>query len=152
MDVPLEGDPAPDFTLSGTEGEFTLSEHLGTPLCLAFYPGDFSPICAIQLRDYSTHQDQFSSLGAEVIGISSQPIELHQAFRETAGITVPLLSDLDQQVAERYGVLGPLGFYRRAVFVLDGAHRIVFRHISRAGLSYLPSAALIAALNAAGAA
>lgn len=151
MNAPVEGDLAPDFSLLGTEGEFTLSRHLGTPLCLAFYPGDFSPVCTMQLRDYSAHQDQFSLLGAQVIGISSQPRDLHEAFRASAGITVPLLSDLDQEVAARYGVLGPLGFYRRAVFVLDASHRIAYRHISRAGLSYQPSTALLAALGAAGA-
>jgi peroxiredoxin Q/BCP len=44
---PQVGDQAPDFTLPGVQGanrrDFTLSEHRGQPVVLAFYPGDFTP-------------------------------------------------------------------------------------------------------------
>jgi len=38
------GDKAPDFTLPGTHGEFTLAKALGQePLVLIFYPKDNTP-------------------------------------------------------------------------------------------------------------
>lgn len=47
MSGPRVGEAAPDFTLPGIEAgerrDFTLSEHRGRPVVLAFYPGDFTP-------------------------------------------------------------------------------------------------------------
>ena len=47
MAGPNVGDPAPEFTLPGVEGQerrdFTLSEFRGRKVVLAFYPGDFTP-------------------------------------------------------------------------------------------------------------
>ena len=46
------GDPAPDFTLEGTGGPFTLSEHHGEIVVLLFYPGDETMVCTKQFCSY----------------------------------------------------------------------------------------------------
>ena len=48
MTSPDIGDPAPDFTLEGPDGTFTLSEHRGRRVVLLFYPGDDTTVCTKQ--------------------------------------------------------------------------------------------------------
>jgi peroxiredoxin len=138
------GDVAPNFSLARTgDGVFTLSEQLGEPMILAFYPEDFSPVCTAQLMAYAGAQPDFSALGVSVFGISPQPVSTHEDFAHRIGLNFPLLADEEKEVARLYGVLGPLGFYRRSVFVIDRTGRIVYAHRSRAGMSFRGSDELL---------
>jgi peroxiredoxin len=124
------GERAPDFSLPGTGGRvYTLAEHRGAPLVLAFYPADGSPVCSIQLPDYSLDVGAFREVGATLLAISPQSVESHEAFARQLGLAFPLLADTDMAVARAYGTLGPLGFYRRAVVVIDGQG--IVRHARR---------------------
>ncbi len=145
------GDKAPGFTLPGVpKGSYSLDEYRGSVVVLAFYPADNSPICTTQLRSYTIDSASFESLGASVLGISPQGMESHQRFVEEQAIGLPLLSDEDKVVAKAYGVLGPMGFYRRSVFVIDRAGIITFVKRTTAGLSFYPTSALIEAIEQAG--
>ena len=142
------GDPAPDFELEGhPEAHYSLKSMLGRPLILAFYPEDHSPVCTLQLRAYSDGMPEFSGLGATVWGISPQDPETHRAFAERQSLSVPLLSDLDRKVGAAYGVLGPLGFYRRSIFVINRQGFVTFCHRTTAGLTYQPMSTLLKAVR-----
>jgi peroxiredoxin Q/BCP len=150
------GEQAPDFALPGTSlganperrsATYHLRDLEGQPVVLAFYPEDYSPVCTTQLRAYSSQIEDFSALGAVMLGISPQSLESHESFARRMRIAFPLLADTDRAVARVYGVLGPLGFYRRSVFVLDKAQRIRYKHISRAGLTFRPSEELLEAVR-----
>ncbi len=142
------GDLAPEFSLVGTgDRPYRIRELVGSPVVLAFYPDDFSPVCTTQLRAYSDSIDDFTTLGAVMLGISPQSLSSHESFSERLGIRFPLLCDGDRSVARSYGVLGPLGFYRRSVFVLDREQRISYRHVSRAGLTFRSSDELLRAVQ-----
>jgi|SRR5579864_8076576 len=143
------GDPAPPFTLPGTGGRtYSLSDYRGAPLVLAFYPGDNTPVCTMQLSNYSHDIDRFRDLGAAVLAISPQDVESHEQFSEdNGGFAFPLLADTDKKVAKAYDVPGPMGFYRRSVFVVDGTGVIRYVHRSLAGLSFRPVDELIDALQ-----
>lgn len=142
------GDEAPPFVLPGTGGQrYDLRAQRGTPVVLAFYPEDFSPVCSTQLRAYSASIDDFRALGAVMWGISPQGLDSHESFVQRRGIAFPLLADTDREVARSYGVLGPLGFYRRSVFVLDRDQRVTYLHIARAGLTFRPSDELLEAVR-----
>lgn len=148
MTMPGVGDKAPDFTLEGSPtGSYTLSAYLGQPLVLAFYPKDHSPVCSIQLRAYSDGMEDFSKLGATVWGISPQDIEMHEGFAAQNQINFPLLSDGDKGVAKKYQVLGPLGFYRRSIFVINRSGVISYCHRSTAGMNYKPTSTLLQAIK-----
>ncbi len=148
MGEPTVGDIGPDFSLPGTEGKtYSLAEFAGQPVVLAFYPNDFSPVCTMQLRAYSSAIDDFRSYGAVMLGLSPQDLESHSSFKERLGIAFPLLADTESEVAKLYGVIGPVGFYRRSVFVLDRMHVIVYRHVSRAGMTFRSSAELLQAVE-----
>jgi thioredoxin-dependent peroxiredoxin len=144
------GDPAPDFSLPATGGAtVSLSDHRGHPVVLAFYPADDSPVCTTQLRSYDDDLAEFERLDAVVLGISPQSVESHERFAEKHGFRFPLLADADRAVGEAYGVVGPVGFYRRSVFVVDGSGVIRYAHRSIAGLRYRPASELVAAVRAA---
>jgi len=132
------GERAPDFALRGTGGRtYTLHEHRGVPVVLAFYPADGSPVCSVQLPDYSLDLDAFRELGAVLLAVSPQDVSSHEDFAHRMGIRFPLLADTDRTVGREYGVVGPLGFYRRAVVVIDADG--VVRHTHRTVGSVYPS-------------
>lgn len=142
------GDIAPDFSLPATgESELSLSSYRGRPVVVVFYPGDDSPVCTKQLNSYNDGLNEFEKLDAQVLAISSQDLVSHDAFSEKYGLKFPLLADTDKSVAKSYGVLGPLGFPRRSVFIVDGSGVIRYAHRAIAGLSYRPVSELIDALN-----
>lgn len=143
------GDRAPDFELPGTgDRTYSLSEFAGRPLVLVFYPGDDTPVCTKQLNSYNDGLDQFEELDAQVVGISAQDIGSHEKFSDKHGFGFPLLSDPDKSVAAAYGTLGPIGFPRRSVFIIDTDGVIRYAHRALAGLTYRPVSELLGALGA----
>lgn len=143
------GDRAPDFTLPGTgDRTWSLSEFAGRPVVLVFYPGDDTPVCTKQLNSYNDGLEQFEGLDAQVLGISAQDVASHQMFAGKHGLRIPLLADTDKAVAGLYGILGPLGFARRSVFIIDREGIIRYAHRALAGLTYRPVDELVAALAA----
>jgi peroxiredoxin Q/BCP len=144
------GDRAPEFTLPGTGGRtYSLADYAGTPVVLVFYPGDDTPVCTKQLNSYNDDLDQFEGVGAQVLAISAQDISSHDKFSDKHGFNFPLLADTDKAVAGLYGTLGPIGFPRRSVFVIDADGVIRYAHRAIAGLTYRPVSELVEAVKAA---
>ena len=142
------GDRAPDFTLPGTGGrDYSLSEFAGHPVVLVFYPGDDTPVCTKQLNSYNDGLEQFNELHAQVLGISAQDVDSHDAFAGKHGFDFPLLADTDKAVAGMFGTLGPIGFPRRSVFIIDGDGVVRYAHRAIAGLTFRPVKELIAELE-----
>jgi peroxiredoxin Q/BCP len=77
---PAVGESAPDFELDGTDGRFKLSEHGGERVILFFYPGDNSTVCTKQFCSYRDRAEDFASLNAAVVGVSSQDLASHEGF------------------------------------------------------------------------
>lgn len=155
MAAPSVGDAAPDFTLSGVENgeqrDYTLSEFRGRPVVLAFYPGDNTAVCTKQLNSYSDDIGAFGEVDAQVLALSPQSIDSHIGFAEKQeGFAFPLLADTEKTVAAAYGILGPLKFYRRSVFVIDAEGKVVYSHRAPVGLTFKPTSELVAAVRAAG--
>jgi peroxiredoxin Q/BCP len=136
-DVIRAGDVAPDFTLDSTVGgTVTLSGLRGSAVVLAFYPGDDTPVCTVQLRSYNDDLSVFESRGAKLLALSPQGMESHTAFAGRHGLRFPLLVDADKAVGEAYGTLGPLGFYRRAIVVIDAEGVVRWAHRALTGATF----------------
>ena len=151
------GDPAPSFSVPGTlNGErrtYRLEEFAGRPVVLIFYPGDNTPICTEQLNAYTDDIDQFLALDAQLLAVSPEDLASHEGFADhQGGFAFPLLADTDKSLAEAYGVLGPVGFYRRCVFVIDGAGTLTYVHRGHAASTFRTTDELLAAVHAAQAA
>lgn len=130
------GDKAPEFSLHGTGGTEYSLDQFEHGLILAFYPGDFTPVCTKQFCSYRDDGDRLEALGVPLLGISPQSVDSHERFSRENSLTTPLASDPDKEVARAYGAVGPGGFIRRAVFVIDGSGVIRYRHVPLFGLTY----------------
>ncbi|HEX4868919.1 MAG TPA: peroxiredoxin [Acidimicrobiales bacterium] len=149
------GTRAPEFTLDGTDQteagrrSYSLSEYRGQPVVLVFYPGDNTPVCTRQLNSYTEDIDSFAEAGAQVLAISPQSVQSHEDFScQQGGFAFPLLADTDRAVGEAYGILGPLGFYRRSVFVVDAEGIVRYAHRAVAGLTFRSTEDVVKAVNA----
>ncbi len=138
--------PAPAFTLPGMFGNFQrrdykLAEYAGAGGgAEVFYPGDNTPVCTRQLNAYTRQIEQFTELDAQVLAISPQSVDSHDQFScKQGGFAFPLLADEQKEVGGAYGILGPLGFYRRSAFVIDGSGQVAYVHRSLAGATFRPT-------------
>lgn len=136
---PRQGDLAPDFALEGvpaTPGPYRLSDQRGKVVVLAFYPGDFTPICMRQLTHYEDQRARLVATGATLWAISTDKLEKHERMAKSYALSFPLLSDEGGQVAALYGVRSLMGTARRAVFILDEQGLVRYRKEEPLSLTY----------------
>lgn len=151
------GERAPGFVLDGVEGDadvrrsFSLDEYRGRTVVLVFYPADNSPVCTAQLRSYTEDIGAFADVGAQVLALSPQSVDQHVQFAAANdGFAFPLLADVDKDVARAYGILGPIGFYRRSVYVIDGEGVVRWARRAAAGLTFRPVDEIVDAVRSLG--
>jgi peroxiredoxin Q/BCP len=123
MPIPA-GIPAPQFSLLDDTGtERSLSDYLGKPVVLYFYPKDDTPGCTTEAcsfrDDYSVYQDA----GITILGVSPDSVKKHVTFKEKYSLPFTLLADVDHKVCELYGVWGRKKFMGREY---DGVFRTTF--------------------------
>jgi peroxiredoxin Q/BCP len=105
------GDPAPDFKATATGGiygggqEVKLSDFKGSAIVLYFYPKDASPGCTIQACDLRDAWGELQSK-VELFGVNVGSVDSHQRFIKKHGLPFPLISDIDRQLVNAYGVWG----------------------------------------------
>jgi glutaredoxin-dependent peroxiredoxin len=128
------GDKAPDFTLVTKTAEgpqlVKLSDEIGkSHIVLLFVPMAFTGVCTTELCDISGGISEYEALDAKVFGISGDSPFAQEAWAQKSGITLPLLSDYEHNVAKAYGVayeqflpeanLIMGGVAKRSAFVID---------------------------------
>jgi peroxiredoxin Q/BCP len=145
--TPQVGEQAPDFTLPGTDGAFRPSDHRGERVVLLFYPGDNTMVCTKQFCSYRDRAEDFASLNATVVGISSQDLASHESFASKHSLNVPLLADVDKTVAKAYDAFSSRLGTKRAVIVIDEQGIVRHRHDHLLGLDYQSVDDLKAALD-----
>lgn len=128
------GTIAPDFRLpSLPEQTLALSGLRGRPVILAFYPGDWRPVCSDQLTLLQEFLPHLERLDAALVAVSVDSIWSHQAFAYDRGLTFPLLADFEPKgaVARAYGVYrADDGTSERAFFVIDADGIICWRSVA----------------------
>ena len=128
------GIQAPDFCLHVTpDQKLSLSELRGTPVILAFYPADWSPVCGDQMALYNEILSEFRRHGAELLGVSVDGAWCHEAFAKDRHLHFPLLSDFEPkgEVAKQYGAYRAAdGYCERALFVIDKSGVIFWSYCS----------------------
>lgn len=134
--TPQVGEQAPDFELPGTDGTFKLSAHRGERVVLLFYPGDNTMVCTKQFCSYRDRGGDFAALNATVVGISSQELDSHEQFVAKHGLNVPLLADVNKQVAKAYSAYSSRLGTKRAVVIIDEQGIVRYRHDHLLGLDY----------------
>jgi peroxiredoxin len=133
------GTAAPDFTLPSTpDQKLSLNDFRGSPVILAFYPADWSPVCGDQMSLYNEILPEFRRLGAYLLGISVDGAWCHSAYREHRNLHFSLLADFEPkgEVARKYGVYRKgEGISERALFVIDGDGVIAWSYVSPIGIN-----------------
>lgn len=117
------GDVVEDFERPDETGTpRRLSEFLASgPVVLFFYPGAMTYGCTKESCHFRDLSAEFGSLGAQLVGISGDPVEKQKQFSDKYHFGYPLLSDADGSVARAFGVqrsIAALGI-RRKTFVID---------------------------------
>src|SRR5829696_6832202 len=121
------GDPAPEFTLPDADGNpVSLADHRGRRVIVYCYPAALTPGCTTQAVDFTAAAGELAQAGLDIVGISPDPPEKLQRFREKEGLGITLVSDRDKSVLTAYGAYGPKKLYGkevvrvvRSTFVVD---------------------------------
>jgi peroxiredoxin (alkyl hydroperoxide reductase subunit C) len=140
------GATAPDFTLPDQDGnDVALSDFAGRRLVIAFYPGDWSPVCTDQLSIYQEVVDEIEARDAALVGISVDSAFSHAAFRERLGLTIPLLADFHPkgEVCAAYGaMIEQRGHSNRSLVLVGPDGEVLWSHAPPTPLE-IPGANLI---------
>jgi peroxiredoxin Q/BCP len=131
----IAGDKAPNFTLYDHTGRpRTLSVFLSDgPVVLFFFPIASSPICTAQACHFRDLSNEFATVGAHRVGISTDTVDKQAHFAQQRSFDYPLLSDADGVVSELFGVRrGRLPKLRRSVVARQASRHS--RHTRRRGL------------------
>lgn len=122
------GDKAPAFTLpTDGGGEISLDDFKGKPVVLYFYPKDDTSGCTAEACAFRDALPDFSKVKAEIIGISRDPVNKHDKFKEKYALNFPLASDEEGKTCEAYGTWVEKSMYgrkymgiERSTFLIDG--------------------------------
>ena len=118
------GDAAPDFTLRDQHGRrHSLASLQGERAAVVvFFPFAFSGVCTGELRDLRDQAGRIADAGAQLLGISCDPMFSLRVFADQDGLEFPLLSDFwpHGEVASAYGAFDrEHGCPTRSTFVVD---------------------------------
>ena len=107
-----EGKPAPAFTLSDASGKkVSLADFAGKDVILYFYPKDETPGCTKEAFGFRDDWKTLQKMGVTVLGVSADNAASHQKFADKYKLPVPLLSDPDRKVMEKYAAYGEKMMY-----------------------------------------
>jgi len=110
----IPGAKAPPFRLPRDGGgSISLVDFAGRKLVLYFYPRASTTGCTKEAIDFSRLRINFSRAGADIVGVSADPVPAQDAFKAKYGIAVTLLSDEKHRMLEAYGVWQEKSLYGR---------------------------------------
>lgn len=96
---------APTFTLPNAQGEtISLEDYRGKKVVLYFYPKDSTPGCTTEACDFRDATQAFEENNTVILGVSADSQKRHQNFIAKYELPFQLLSDVDHEVCEQYGV------------------------------------------------
>lgn len=127
------GDNAPEFELVNQEGERVgLSQLLGQPTILYFYPAAATPSCTTQACEFRDNLAALEKVGYKVLGVSPDKPAKLQKFKAKEGLNFDLLSDPENIAQQAFGAYGKKQMYGkeymgtiRSTFVIDAGGKIV---------------------------
>ena len=95
-------------------------------MVLYFYPKDDTAGCTKEAIGFSEQIKAFRDHGAEVIGVSKDPVKNHDKFIKKHDLSVRLISDAEGSLCENYGVWVEKSMYgrkhmgiERSTFLID---------------------------------
>lgn len=134
------GQPAPDFTVEGTQGPITLSQWSGQWVVLYFYPENDTPGCTLEARRFRSYFEAISRQRAAILGVSRDTHANHCSFRDKHALPFELAADPVGEVHDLFGAWKQPLFRRdvvkarRCTFIIDphGIVRKVYEKVNPA--------------------
>ena len=102
------GEKAPDFSaaaaLAGKPFSYSLAQSLAKgPVVLYFFPAAFSEGCSIEAHEFAEAMPKFEALGASVIGVSTDDIQVLSRFSvQACQGKFPVASDASMAIVKAY--------------------------------------------------
>ncbi len=102
-----EGDVAPDFSLPDARGHVVALKTLldRGPVVISFYRGGWCPFCNLELRSLQRVLPEIVQMGASLVAISPQLPDNSLSTQEKNQLTFPVLSDVSNIEAKRFGIV-----------------------------------------------
>ena len=167
------GDKIPAFTLPNAVGKTTSSSDLleKGALVISFYRGAWCPFCNLELHALQRALPDIEASGAQLVAISPNLPDTSLSSVEKHNLTFEVLSDIDNLLARKFGLVFSLGeplrpIYRKighdipgqngndtwelpvpATFVVDRDGTIVYRYVNIDYTQRAEPAAIVAALE-----
>ena len=108
------GSKAPAFTLKRDGGgAMSLADFKGRKLVIYFYPKADTPGCTRESIDFSRLKKEFAKAGAEIVGVSADPVEVQDRFKKKHGLSLSLGSDPEHKMLDAYEAWGKKSMYGR---------------------------------------
>jgi thioredoxin-dependent peroxiredoxin len=111
------------FELAGRSAKYTV---------LYFYPKDNTPGCTTESIAFREAYPEFQAADAQIYGISRDSLRSHENFKGKLGLPFELISDTDEAVCSRFGVMKMKNMYgkqvrgvERSTFIIDAQGRLV---------------------------
>ncbi len=130
------GQQAPEFILVSSElTSVSLADFAGKKVVIHFFPFAFTGTCTTQLCTMRDSFGYYEDMNAQILGISVDSPFTLKKFKEEYEYQFPLLSDFNKDASKAYGafydefILGLKGVSKRAAFVLDEDHKVIYAEV-----------------------
>lgn len=111
-----EGDVAPEFSLSGSDGNcHSLKDYSGKLVIIYFYPRDNTSGCTKEACGFRDNFALLNELNAVILGVSKDSLKSHDKFIKDFGLPFTLLSDPGLEMMRAYGAYGEKIMYGKTV-------------------------------------
>jgi peroxiredoxin Q/BCP len=134
-----QGEAAPTFQATTHEGRAVASDGAARSrvLVVYFYPRDETPGCTREACSFRDAFSAYTEAGADIVGVSTDPVEAHRGFAEHHRLPFGLIADTDGRLAGAFGVPVNGGYTARTTVVIgrDGRVARVFPNVGVDGHS-----------------
>jgi peroxiredoxin Q/BCP len=121
------GEPAPDFNLQATTGDFyQLSDYKGKQVVvLAWYPMANTRGCTFECKSLVEKGHLIREYNASYFMASVDPLDDNRDFAKKTGADFPMLSDPTKETAKAYDVLNFVRVASRVTFYISKEGKIL---------------------------
>jgi len=135
----LIGDTAPAFVATSTNGKVTFPDDYFARWKIIFsHPADFTPVCASEIMELASMQDEFDKLNTSILVVSTDGLNSHIEWLSSLEtltykdvkipkIKFPLIADEGLNISKQYGMLHPNSSSTkdiRGVFIINPENKI----------------------------
>lgn len=132
------GQRVPDVTVVSPDRKpVKLTEFLGKPTVLAFFPGAFTGVCTKEACAFRDSMARFTGMQGQIIGISVDSPFAQKAFADANRLNFTFLSDFNRNAVRAFGIEDPNfaggalpGVAKRSVYILDRSGTIRYKWVS----------------------